>query len=163
MENYRHKGNAIYQTVKQDLKTHRKSYKTILLSLGEKDSIIHLSNDFGQLDLLIALDSIDRKIYCYLENDKARAILKNNYLTHQYSKIRIFETINEAIEQQANVLLIDSDTIALSSFELKLKNEISTLILLKSGKAYEAPSVEEYGFHIRERNDDLIILNKGND
>ena len=81
LENYRHKGNDIYKTVKTNLKDQANTYKTILELVGEKDKIIHLSKDQGQLDLLLALDAIDRKIYSFLEDEKARTILKNNYLT----------------------------------------------------------------------------------
>ncbi|KAG1647287.1 1-acyl-sn-glycerol-3-phosphate acyltransferase 1, chloroplastic [Nymphon striatum] len=92
----------------------------------------------GQLDLLLALDSIDRKIYSYIENEEARAILKNNYLKHQYSKITVMNSISEAFEQAANVLILNIDTIGLGDIPSKKLNEMSILIFLKTSASIES-------------------------
>ena len=91
LEHYRYKGDTIYKRVREDLKKNASIYKSILNVLGEKESIAHLSEDDGQLDLRIALDSIDRRIHTYIEDPLARVILKNSFLTHQYSKITVVE------------------------------------------------------------------------
>ncbi|TMM58535.1 glycerol acyltransferase [Maribacter algarum] len=160
LENFRHKGGDIYKTVKTDLKENASAYRTILEAIGEKDKIIHLSKDHGQLDLLLALDSIDRKIYSYLENDEARTILKNNYLTHQYSKIKVGDYFKEALEHEANVLILNLDSIFTSQLEDPLRERISILILLKSNR----PDIREFaigkGFSIEIQEDNLTILKR---
>ncbi len=158
LENYRYKGNTIYRIVKEDLKTYQKTYNVILSYVGEKDSIIHLSNHLGQLDLLMALDSIDRKIYCYLKNEEARAILKNNYLTHQYSKIKVFDTSTETVEQKANVLILDSDSFPLNHISQEKIDEIAILILLKSAKMYGELATNEFGFEVHKETEDVVFL-----
>ncbi|MEP3208047.1 MAG: MMPL family transporter [Maribacter sp.] len=160
LENYRHKGDDIYKTVKTNLKDKANTYKTILELVGEKDKIIHLSKDQGQLDLLLALDSIDRKIYSYLEDENARAILKNNYLTHQYSKITVVDSVMKAFEQRANVLIANLNFFDSDQFENYLKDEISILILLKSNitKAWEIAIPK--GFVIDTQNVDYSILKR---
>lgn len=160
LENYRYKGSSIYDTVKNDIKTYRTRYKTILTLVGEKDSIIHLSKDHGQLDLLLGLDSIDRKIYSYLENEEARALLKNNYLKHQYSKITVVDTLNVALEQSANVLILNLDTIGLHQIPSKKLNEMSILIFLKSSDITESELVLQKDFSILRQNKDLIVLKR---
>ena len=42
----------------------------ILDYIKSDDQIIHLSDDYGQLDFLLCLDSIDRKIFSYISNRK---------------------------------------------------------------------------------------------
>lgn len=154
LENYRYKGNELYKTVKADLNKNSKVYSAIIKTIGEKDKIIHLSKDQGQLDLLLALDSIDRKIYSYLENDEASAILKNNYLTHQYSKITVLNSLTEVLEQQANVLIINS-----FDFDIEtVKGEINTVILLKTAK--DVKSIVEKGFSIVNNSEDFILLKR---
>lgn len=160
LENYRHKGNDLYKTVKSDLKQNGSIYKTILESIGEKDKIIHLSEDQGQLDLLLALDSIDRKIYSYLENNGARTVLKNNYLTHQYSKITVVDSVNEAFKHNANVLILNLDSVDLEQLEHKIQNEITILILLKSGKTNAIQHALENSFSIHNQGDKYIILKR---
>lgn len=158
LQNYRHKGNALYKRVKQDLKANRKTYKALLQYLGEKETIIHISADMGQLDLLMALDSVDRKIHCFLEDQEARVILKNNYLTHQYSKIKVFDAISEVMAQKANILLIDTDSFDLDDILEEKLDEITILILLKSAKKLGETAVEKFGFEIVRREDTLLFL-----
>ncbi|MFS4493057.1 MMPL family transporter [Maribacter sp. 2308TA10-17] len=160
LQNYRHKGFELYKTVKADLKDNADNYRILLEYIGEKDKIIHLSKDQGQLDLLLALDSIDRKIYNYLENDKARSILKNNYLTHQYSKITVVDSVNEAFENQANVLILNLDSIDLELLESNLKDEMSILIFLKSGNTDIDKHFVKNGFSIDKQTDNLTILTR---
>jgi hypothetical protein len=160
LENYRHKGNNIYRGVRQDIKAQQKTYKTILSSLGEKDSIIHISNDWGQLDILMALDSIDRKIYSFLEQVEARAVLRNQYLTHQYSKIKVFDTLTEVIAQKASVMIINSTSFAIHDIPKEKIDEISILILLKSAKIQSKFAVEDFGFVVHSEEHDVIFLGK---
>ena len=162
LENYRHKGKVIYSTVKADLLKHKSTYKTIVEAVGEKDKILHLSNDQGQLDLLLALDAIDRKIFTYLKNDTARAILKNNYLTHKYSKITVIDTIEEVLEQPTNVLILNLNSVDIPSLEPKIQNEITILILLKSGKKYETQTDLFRAFTPTNDNADFIIYKRKN-
>lgn len=160
LENYRHKGNVIYRSVKKDIKAHQKTYKTILSALGEKDSIIHLSNDWGQLDILMALDSIDRKIYSFLENEEARAVLRNHYLTHQYSKIKVFDTQYEAIEQKAKVLIIDSGFLGLHDILQEKMDEITILILLNQAKQHYLKEALKKGFSPKDSNEQFALLKR---
>lgn len=160
LENYRHKGDNLYKTVKSDLKDNGSIYRTILESIGEKDKIIHLSEDQGQLDLLLALDSIDRKIYSYIENNEVRAILKNNYIAHQYSKITVVDSVNEAFEHQANVLIVNLNSVNLKQLESSLKDEISILILLKSSKTDIVESIVKKDFSMESQEDNFILLKR---
>ena len=160
LEHYKHKGDKLYKRVKSDLKKNGNTYRTILEFIGEKDKIIHLSKDYGQLDLLLALDAIDRKIYSYLKNHKARVILKNNYLTHQYSKIAVLDSIEEAYKQEGNVLILNLDAVDLSEIKALFNNEISILILLNSRISQIDQKTLQEGFSIEAQNDTFTILKR---
>lgn len=160
LENYRHKGKTLYRSVKQDLKANRKSYKALLLQLGEKESIIHLSGDMGQLDLLMALDSVDRKIHSFLSDPEARAILKNNYLTHQYSKITVHETLLEAVTQEAKILIVDTKTFSLTALPQHKMDEISILILLRGTQGSSVAEATALGFEQQKTLDSLVLLKR---
>jgi len=158
LQNYEHKGNERYKIVKADLKSNASIYKTIMESVGEKDKIIHLSNDHGQLDLLLALDAIDRKIYSYLENEEARAILKNNYLTHQYSKIVIMDSVDAVFENQANVLILNHHAITAEQIEHRINDGIRILILLKTNNPVFMEQAIKKGFSVVLKEANLTIL-----
>src|SRR5680860_93578 len=147
LENYRFKGDAIYRSVKKDLKNNAEIYKKVLENVGDTDTIVHLSQDLGQLDLLLALDSIDRKIYSYLENLEARAILRNNYLTHNYSKITVADSMEEALEHSAKVLIIDSRAFSMASIENQFpETSIHELIITKPNRNQDFSNLKEYGW-----------------
>ncbi len=155
LENYRHKGDAIYKAVKTDLKDNAKTYKKILENLGETDTIIHLSQDFGQLDLLLALDSVDRRIVTYIENHEARTILKNNYLTHNYSKLIVVNSVKEALENSAKVLIIDLEGFEVNSIDREAFDFIA-IVLLKRGRQTQILK----GFVTSLENDNFILFKR---
>jgi 1-acyl-sn-glycerol-3-phosphate acyltransferase len=160
LENYRLKDKGMFKSVKNDLTANQKAYLEIIRFVGEKDRIIHLSNEYGQLDLLLALDSFDRKIHSCLENKEARAILKNNYLTHNYSKITVVDTMTQAFKAEANVLLIDSDIFSMNEIGKEKMDEITILILLKSGKNHRTTAIETFGFEIQKEKENVLFLKK---
>ncbi len=154
LDNYRYKGDAVYTSVQEDLKKNTDTYKALLKTIGVKDTIVHLSQDFGQLDLLMALDGIDRKIISYLEDPEARAILKNNYLAHQYSKIEVVDSADTALEHPAKVLIMNTETFDLKSVTKEKMDEIEILILLKEGQKAAIPE----GFTTAVQNDTFTVL-----
>ncbi|MGB3151408.1 MAG: lysophospholipid acyltransferase family protein, partial [Maribacter sp.] len=160
LEHYRFKGENLYKVVRKDLKTKASSYRSVLNIIGQKDTIIHISEDYGQLDLLLALDAIDRKIYSYLKEPNARVILQNSFLTHQYSKITVLDTQTSALSQPGNTLILTTKEIDVQEIAKNLKSKITTLILLKSGLEVDLQQVLSYNFSIHIQNDNFIVLIK---
>jgi hypothetical protein len=157
LEHYRYKGDAIYKAVSQDLRENATLNSSILQAIGDKESIVHISDDNGQLDLLLALDSIDRKIETFLTDPTARAILKNNFLTHQYSKISVLDAQSDAFSRAANVILLNAK-IDSENLVKNLKSEITTLILFKSGMRMDLQHVLSLNFSVHVQNDNFIVL-----
>ncbi|HET8737307.1 MAG TPA: 1-acyl-sn-glycerol-3-phosphate acyltransferase [Pricia sp.] len=159
LENYRHKGNVVYKRVKKDLKDNAASYKSILEIIGDSDSVIHLSQDDGPLDLLLALDSPDRKIYTYIEDDTARAIVKNNYLTHRYSKIHVVDSVDKALGKSAKVLLLGLKNFDSRSLTKENWDELNRIVLLEENKAL-SEEAKGNGFEIRDSTRRYVVLAK---
>ena len=159
LENYRYKGDVIYKAVKLDIETNRKTYYSLLQEIGKKSKIVHLSRDFGQLDLLLALDSFDRKITVSLENKEASVLLKSNFLTKNYSKIEVVDTVAEALKTVADVLLIDME-IEITQLTNLIANEFETIILLKEARHIDLAPLEALGFVTSQQNDNFRLLKK---
>jgi len=160
LEHYRYKGDAVFSSVKKDFEHYKRTYSQILGIVGKKDSVVHLSKDMGQLDLLLALDSIQRKIGVYLDDIEARKLLRNNFLTHQYSKITVLDTVSEAMNQTANVLVLDSDVFDFASLKNEKLAVFDTIILLKTGMKLPIHDIKTIGFTISQQGDDYIVLLK---
>lgn len=155
LENYRFKGDALYRAVKTDLKNNAVSYKNLLEYIGDTDTIVHISQDFGQLDLLLALDAIDRKIITYLENQEVRSILRNNYLTHKYSKLTVVDSVKEALDRSANLLIINLEDFDPTTIERDIFHDTS-IILLKEARRIPIPK----GFVTSYENDNFIAIER---
>ncbi|MFD2542760.1 MMPL family transporter [Lacinutrix gracilariae] len=159
LEDYRYKGDALYQKVKTDLKTNAKIYKTILDVVDEKASIVHLSKDAGQLDFLLALDRPDRKIYTYITDQEESIIVKNSYIANTHYKIVVSNTIEETLENKANVAIINLE--GLSEKEIKnMANTANLFILLKDCRNLYTDILKSLGFKLEIENDTLSILKK---
>ncbi|WP_149303874.1 MMPL family transporter [Pareuzebyella sediminis] len=160
LENFRYKGDTIYRSVKNDLETNQKFHNYLLSQFGEKEEIAHISNSYGQLDLLLALDSIDRKIRVYLESEKTRKVLKNSFLLRQYSKITVVDSLEETIGPNTDTLLIDYgaiDTKVIENIDLQRINRVMVRI---ERAIPDIEEIQKFGFTIDEQNDNFIILKK---
>ncbi|MCJ7465186.1 MAG: MMPL family transporter [Maribacter sp.] len=159
LENFRYKGNDIYKMVHKDLKTNAINYKTILDTVGRSDQILHLSQDYGQLDFLLTLDSSSRKIIRFMEDKTARQIFENCYIAQNYKTLKAVNTVEEAMSFQTKVLIIDMTSFDINKWKTKIQTEITILILLKEGKQL-SDAIRGWHFHTIRENDGLIILKR---
>jgi 1-acyl-sn-glycerol-3-phosphate acyltransferase len=160
LEDYRYKGDSIYRAVKKDLRNNSKIYALISKRIGTSDSIIHLSKEYGQLDFLLSLNAVDRKIYAYLADEEIRPIVKNSFIAQQIAKLTLTASIEEAMEQPADILIIDLEIQDLESLVPKIKNNIRLLILVKDGAKLLERIILSINFKNVFENDNLIILEK---
>ncbi len=160
LSNYRYKGDILYKNIKNDLKIYKETYQQVLNSVGEKDTIIHLSEDSGQLDCLLALNATDRTIISYIENKASRAILKNSYIANN-SKIICVDSIEKAISYKANVLIVNLKNINIEKHILHfIKSDLNYIILLKESRELQIEDAHHLGFESSYQNINSIILAK---
>ena len=160
LEDYRYKGDNIYRAVKKDLKNNSKIYAQISKRIGSSDSIIHLSKDYGQLDFLLSLNAVDRKIFTYLADEEIRPIVKNSFISEQIAKLTLSETIDEAMAMPAEIMIIDLEIQDLDSLAPTIKNNIRLLMLVKDGTKLLERIILSTGFKNVFENENLIILEK---
>ncbi len=160
LEDYRYKGNALYKTVKKDLKKHKEIYNVILNTIDEKDTIIHISKDYGQLDFLLSLNAIVKKIISYIEDANVKLMLQNSYITNKYNNINFENTIETAFKNHANVLILNINEISLKQINSILNKNINLLILLKESRNLYSETIDDLGFESYYENENLIIFKR---
>jgi hypothetical protein len=160
LEDYRYKGGSLYQIVRRDLKKYATTYSQISKHIGTTDSIIHLSKGYGQLDFLLSLNAVDRKIIAYLKDAEVRSIVKNSFITQQIAKITLAGSIDGAMEYEAAVLIIDLEGEDLDQLGPKIKNNVELLILVKESVKLQTSDIIGPGFKKMLEKDNLIILKK---
>ncbi|WP_072348882.1 MMPL family transporter [Flavobacteriaceae bacterium A100] len=159
LEDYRYKGDDLYQQVKQDLKNNASDYKQILDTIDKKASILHISKDAGQLDFLLALDGPDRKIHSFIEDQNIRIIVRNSYITNTNYKISILNSLEESLENNASVVIINSHEIKQNQLE-DLAKTANLFVLLKESRNLYSETLRNLGFNISAENKSSIILKK---
>ncbi|MNE51029.1 hypothetical protein D3C80_1456340 [compost metagenome] len=76
--------------------------------IGNKVRILHISNDYGETDLLLALQAPERKIYSFIASEEKRDVAKTNYIVRK-RKINYLDTKEEILQNKYDVLLISTE------------------------------------------------------
>jgi 1-acyl-sn-glycerol-3-phosphate acyltransferase len=167
LEDYRYKGDAIFRSAKNDLKENSETYFKIISELSKTGSMLHISEDFGQLDFLLALDGPDRKIFSVIEDEKTREILQNSYMIHNYNKLQFVDSINESIFNSVETLILSSKGKIAELPNYLTENSFKTVVLLKEAALKNPENLSTFGFQNVYRDSKMGIFKreeiKGND
>jgi 1-acyl-sn-glycerol-3-phosphate acyltransferase len=147
--------SEVLQAVKTDLKQHLELYHSLNKSIDAKAKILHLANDYGQLDILLALQEPQRKIDSLIVLDENRAVAQTNYILKK-RKIHYLDP-NEVIPPKKYDVVLISDEKAQNNLET-ICNLAETVILLNAENLKE--TVLNFGFDIEFDTEDLIIVKK---
>jgi len=135
LNDYRYKGDALYLRVKKDLYENKEEYKSILNVIGKNAGIINVSNSYGQLDFLLLLNSADRKITTFIEDETNRSILKHSFISNHYDRITFANSLNDAFSNPTDVVIMDVSTqIDMEANQSIKTNLIGSTIIHKSDK-----------------------------
>ena len=160
LEEYIYKGYDLYQTVKKDLDTYKDIYNTILWEIDTKAEITHISKDYGQLDFLLALNSIDRKIISYIEDDMVKVILQNSFLTNKNKNINFKNTLEATIKTSGNTLILNTNTLSEEQINTILNNSINFVFLVKESRNLYAGLIIKLGFESIKERENLMIFKR---
>tara|TARA_B110000902_G_scaffold191117_1_gene216406 strand:+ start:19641 stop:23321 length:3681 start_codon:yes stop_codon:yes gene_type:complete len=160
LDEYRYKGDDLYQTVKKDLNTYKEIYNTILWEIDAKAEIIHISKDYGQLDFLLTLNGIDRNIISYIEEDTVKAILQNSFLTNKNKNINFEKTLEATIKTSRNTLILNTNTLFKAQINTILNNSINLVVLVKESRNLYPGLITKLGFESIKESENLMILKR---
>ena len=152
---YDYKEIEIINSVKSNLKTHLEIYYRLNRHLSAKAKILHLANDYGQLDVLLTLQEPQRKIHSYIADEEKLLVAKTNYFLKK-RKISYFENLESISENQFDAVLI-SDENSASAIE-KIVALTSCIILID--KSSLKTTLINFGFECILEEDSRIVLKK---
>ncbi|WP_191858294.1 1-acyl-sn-glycerol-3-phosphate acyltransferase [Hanstruepera ponticola] len=162
LEDFRYKGHELYKKVKLDLKNQASVYKNITDYVAKNETIIHVSKDYGQLDFLLSLDSSDRKIITYIEDDLVSEIVGNSYISNTHYKITITKTLEELSNFSGNTLILNSSRPIENVLDLFLSDSILNVILLHESQNYYSQIFKTKSFKVVTTNKRFTILKRKN-
>ncbi len=131
LKEYRFKGENYYAEVKKDLKNNAGIYRIILNEIDYNEKVLHLSEDFGQLDFLLMMQSAERTVYSIIENEAVIEMLQNSYLTNKYEDLQFFQNFEDLAEIQIKTLLISNSNLFNLVAENISNSAYQKIILLK--------------------------------
>jgi len=144
LEDFRYKEKSIYKIVKADLMDNAQVYQTILHNLEAGANILHFSEDCGQLDFLMALDSSDRRILNVILDEFDRKMLNNSFITHRYSKLNFTTGVGKTkIENSATIIISSANQLKTIS-DILSNNIQKQIILLKDAFREKEAYAEEF-------------------
>ncbi|GJH39621.1 glycerol acyltransferase [Capnocytophaga sp. HP1101] len=106
--NYLYKEHWVVRAVKEDYQQHREEYHQLVHSLPAKARILHIGDDYGQLDFLLLLTYPEREIVSVIADDEKRTIAQHSYIT----KIRKIQYVKEQPEEAFEVVIEKREVVA---------------------------------------------------
>jgi hypothetical protein len=77
-------------------------------NIGTNTKILHLADDYGEVDVLLALQEPKRKIYSYIANIDKRSVAQTNYVTRKRTIVYL-ENLPQIIEDEYDVLIVSAN------------------------------------------------------
>ena len=154
MNSYDYKELEIGKSVKKDLSQNLETYYNLNKYIDSKAKVLHLANDYGQLDVLLTLQEPQRKVFSFINNEEKLAVAKTNYFL---KKRQLFysDQLESAFENQHEILLISEESYT-AAFE---KIILSTAIILINCSALKTKLIAA-GFEITAEENTITVLKK---
>jgi 1-acyl-sn-glycerol-3-phosphate acyltransferase len=155
MNSYAFKEPQVVQAVKVNIEQHLELYHNLNKWIDAKAKILHFANDYGQLDVLLALQEPQRKIDSVIVSDENRAVAQTNYMVSK-RKMHYWNSIEPIALKRYDVVLVSDDS-ALTNLET-VCNLAETVILVNAENL--KGSVLGFGFEIKFEIENLIVVKK---
>lgn len=155
LHSYDYKEIEIINAIKKDLKKNLETYYHLNKYLSAKAKVLHLSNDYGQLDVLLTLQEPQRKIVSFINDEEKISVAKTNYFLKK-RKILYVDQLESALENQHEVLLISDQ-----NYNDNPENFVSgfSSVILLHCPHYKTKLIAS-GFEIVSEENGITVLNK---
>jgi 1-acyl-sn-glycerol-3-phosphate acyltransferase len=154
IHSYDYKEMEVIKSVKSNLESHLEIYHRLNKHLSAKAKILHLANDYGQLDVLLTLQEPQRKVVSFIHDEEKRLVAKTNYFLKK-RKISYLENIELALQNEYDAVLISDENIG--DIE-KIAVVTSTIILIDNSRLKN--TLLNFGFSSDLEENNIIVLKK---
>jgi hypothetical protein len=156
--NYRYKNEKVFKIIKEDFNKNLSFYHQLNMRLPMKSKILHIADDYGQIDILLVSKYLDRRITTFIK-DKSKSIIAKNCYTNIFRKVKyISDLITFDTKQIETLLLTNSKDIQeVSSVEL---SNFDLIVVVND--AYPISKIIDKGFNINVQYENITFLKKVN-
>ncbi len=139
--NYIYKNEKIAKIVKEDFNKNKSFYHQLSTKLPMRSRILHIGNDFGQIDILLVSKYLDRKITSFIKDENKYSIAKNCYTT-KFRKVNYIDKYENINFQKFEILLLSDLNLNVNLKEKDLYN-FDKIVIVK--KEYSKIEIIELG------------------
>ena len=154
VDGYLYKEEEIYTAVKSDFEKNKKDYFEFFTLIKEDAKILHLADDYGQLNAVLSLQHPKRKIQALYLNDEKLAIASTVYLNVK----RQINCLSLEDERKPYELLLVSAEVFSNEKVVELSTQVNEVILYQASKYVSV--VEGQGFNVAHQKENLIVLKR---
>ncbi|WP_432670207.1 MMPL family transporter [Flavobacterium sp. SM2513] len=148
-----YKEPEVVRELKADFNKRKSIYFRLNNLIKDDAKIMHIANDLGQIDILLALQQPKRKISTFIQNEEKRNIASTNYILKK-RKISYLEFVDF---NDCNTLLI-SDVRVDFVENLVLSDSIVHIVLLNNFELEK--HFMNLGFTVNVEEKDVLVFNK---
>ena len=152
LNSFDYKESEIVKDVKDDFNLNFETYFALNNLIGSKAKILHFADDYGQLDILMALQESQRKIDSYIEDENKRSCAKTNHYLKKRS-IKYLDSLMDIDLSKYEIILVTNN-----AFYQELEAFKGKVIIIKSNAILE--NLTKLNFQIESETDQLIVLKK---
>lgn len=155
MNSYAFKETEVLNAIKVDVEQNMELYFNLNEWIDSKTKILHFGNDYGQLDVVLALQEPQRKIDSVIVSEDNRAVAKSNYIVKKRKINYLISSEIDAAKKYDVVLISEVETVG--NLEA-VCNWASTVIVLHNNKIKE--TLVSFGFEIEFETEKMIVAKK---
>ncbi len=145
----------VVDAVKADFKANAALYHQLNNYISAKAKILHIANDYGQLDVLLTLQQSRRIVTSYIKDEEKRSVAKTNHYLKKRN-IVYWNDLENANQNKYDVILISETD---SQFErTDLFANCNTIILILNSELKDKAIAA--GFKVITEEAQLIVLKK---
>ncbi len=107
LHSFDYKEWSVVSSVRADVAQHLEHYFELGQWLGDKDKILHIADDYGQLDIYLALQQPARKITSFIADADKREVARTNYLVRK-RHLNYIESLSQTMDATYDATLIST-------------------------------------------------------
>ena len=151
ISNFVYKSESIYNAVQSDVEQHLELYTKVSNLIPLDAKILHISDDYGQLDLLLNYCSNSRKITTFIADEIKYKVAKNNFIGNDREVTYLNTLVNHP---SSNTILISTP---IKIFDLEF-TQVERVIILN--KCMEASIFTDMGFINSQQELNAVVLTR---
>ncbi len=154
--NYKYKDQRIISLIKEDFEINKKKYHILNKEIPMRSKILHIGDDYGQLDILLVSKFLDRKITSFIRDKNKQKVARNCY-TSRSRKVNYISERNSLDYSNFDTLLL-TDPESKSNIGLSELESFNNIIIVD--QAYSLEKLLALGFNIIKEFENSIFFEK---